>query len=87
MGYARGRCSRYPQADAGDAVRFLIARDRGEWIRIEYVVECDHHPFAQGVLEYSRALGAFAGLGGNTVLECQALAYVQSYLRRRPAAA
>src|ERR1700690_1990590 len=39
MGYARGRCPRYPQSDARDATRFLIARDRDDLIRIEYVVE------------------------------------------------
>jgi len=87
MGYARGRCPRYPQADAGDAVRFLIARDQDALIRIEYVVERDHHPYAHGALEYSRALGGFSGSGVNTVLARQALAYVTSYLRRRPVAA
>ena len=87
MGYARGRCARYPEADARDAVRLLIARDRDELIRIEYVVERDHHPYASGALEYSRALGGFAGSNAVTIIERQALAYLQSYLRRRPVAA
>jgi len=86
MGYARGRCPRYPPADAGDAVRFLIARDREDLIRIEYIVERDHHPFGHGALEYSRALGGFAGSGENAIFDRQALAFVASYLRRRPAA-
>jgi len=87
MGYARGRCPRYPQADDGDAVRFLIARDQDELIRIEYAVERDHHPYAHGAFEYSRALGGFAGSSGNALLARQALAFVTSYLRRRPVAA
>ena len=87
MGYARGRCARFPQADAGDAVRFLVARDRDDLILIEYVVERDHHPYGHGVLEYSRTLSGFAGSEANAVLVRQALAYVHSYLRRRPAAA
>jgi hypothetical protein len=87
MGYARGRCPRYVQADAGDAVRFLIARDRDELIRIQYVVERDHHPYAHGALEYSRQLGAFSGSSATAVLARQALAFVTSYLRRRPVAA
>ncbi len=86
MGYARGRCARYPQADAGDAVRFLVAGDRDDFIRIEYVVERNHHPYAHGALEYSRALGRFAGPDAESILARQALAYVTSYLRRRPAA-
>jgi hypothetical protein len=86
MGYARRRCPRYPQTDAGDATRFLIARDRDDLIRIEYVVERNHHPHAHGALEYGRALGDLTGSVEDTVLTRQALAYVTSYLRRRPVA-
>ena len=87
MGYVRGRCARYPQTDAGDAVRFLVARDRDDLIRIEFVVERDHHPYAHGTLEYSRALRRLADPDAASVLNRQALAYVESYLRRRPSAA
>ena len=87
MGYARGRCPRYPRAGEGDAVRFLIARDQEDLIRIEYVVERNHHPHMHGVLEYSRALGDFSGLSANVLLARQAQAFVTSYLRRRPVAA
>ena len=86
MGYARGRCPRYPQTDAGDAVRFLIGRDQDELIRIDYVVERDHHPHTHGALEYRRGPGGFTNSTENTVLARQALAYVTSYLRRRPVA-
>jgi len=85
MGYARGRCPRYPQADARDAIRFLIARDRDQLIRIEYVVEHDHLPYGYGALQYHRASGALVSTLGDAVIERQALAYVTSYLRRKPA--
>jgi len=87
MGYARGKCPRYLGADAGDAVRFLIAQDRDELIRIEYVVERDHHPHRLGAFEYQKTQGELMALAEDPVLERQALAYVGSYLRRRPAAA
>ena len=87
MGYAHGRCPLCPRTEAGDAVRFLVSRDQAELIRIEYVVERDHHPQTHGALEYRRASGALSGTGTNAVLERQALAFVTSYLHRRPAAA
>jgi hypothetical protein len=87
MGYAKGRCARYQAMDAGDAVRFLIAQDRGELIRIEYAVERDHHPHRLGAFEYQKTHGAFTGTAEDPVLERQVLAYVASYLRRGPAAA
>ena len=85
MGYVRGSCSRYPQSATLDAVRFLIARHSNDLIQIQYVVECDHHPHAHGSLEYFPARSALAGEDLDPMLERQALAYVASYLRRRPA--
>lgn len=85
MGYARGRCPRCKD-EAGDAVRFLIAGETGDLIRIDYAVERDHHPYAQGTLEYHRASRIIAG-AGTSILARQVLAYVKSYLRRKPVAA
>jgi hypothetical protein len=87
MGYARGRCSRYPRGETSDAVRFRIARDQNELIQIEYVVESDHHPHTHGTLEYQRSVAAAGRPGGDTIIERQAVAYLTSYLRRRPVAA
>ena len=87
MGYASGRCARYLDKGAGDAVRFLIARDADDLIRIEYVVERDHHPHRHGAFEYQKACGALTAQTDDPVLERQVLAYVGSYLRRRQAAA
>lgn len=85
MGYARGKCPRFPDRPAADAVRFLIVRDQDEIIQVDYAAERDHLPHAVGVLKYSQADGAFVG-AEHSLLERQARAYVSSYLRRRPVA-
>ncbi len=81
MGYARGRCSRFPAQNGPDAVRFTVRADDGSSIRIYYVLERDHHPFGHGPLEYSRAIGALVEPPQDGNLERQARAYVESYLR------
>src|SRR5579884_712690 len=61
LGYARGDCPRFP-GDAGpDAIRFTISRDDGSALRMYYVAERDHHPFAHGPLEYATASASIAG--------------------------
>jgi hypothetical protein len=86
LGYARGACSRFPEGDGPDAVRFTISGDDGATLRLYYVVERNHHPFAHGPLEYSRALATFAEPPANQTLRGQAQAYVESYLRRKSGA-
>jgi hypothetical protein len=84
LGYARGYCPRFPSGDDGpDAVRFTISRDDGYTVAVYYVVEHDHHPFAHGGLEYSRAKDAFLVPPPAENLLRQARAYVSSYLRRK----
>lgn len=83
LGYARGNCARFPAQDGPDAIRFAVSGDDGACIRIYYVVERDHHPFAHGPLEYSRAAGGFATIPEDDNLTRQASAYVESYLRRK----
>jgi len=82
LGYARGECARFPLDGGPDAVRFAIARDQGACISVGYVVERDHHPFAHGSIEYSRAGQAFVSAPAGEIFGCQARAYVTSYLRR-----
>jgi hypothetical protein len=83
LGYARGTCARFPSGEGPDAVRFTVSRDQGDSLRIYYVLERDHHPFAHGPVECSVASGAFVDpLPGDTISR-QALAYVESYLRRK----
>jgi hypothetical protein len=83
LGYARGACGRFPEGDGPDAVRFTISSDDGATLRLYYVVEQNHHPFAHGPLEYSRIGAAFAEPPRDQTLCGQARAYVSSYLRRK----
>lgn len=81
FGYVRERCPRCPAA-AADAVRFSISYDREDLIRIYWVMEKDHSPFAHGPLEYSRAQAAFLTAHPDSRIAQQAHAYIDSYLRR-----
>jgi len=83
LGYARGVCPRFPARPGPDAVRFTISSHESGVIGIYYVVELDHHPFAQGRLEFSEAANAFATPPETALLARQAEAYLESYLRRR----
>jgi hypothetical protein len=87
LGYARGRCLRFPENGGPDAVRFSVSRDDLSGIRILYSFERDHRPFAHGALEYSAESGVFTELLAGAPLDDAALerlaaAYVRSYLRR-----
>jgi hypothetical protein len=83
LGYARGECARFPDGEGPDAVRFTISSHESDVIRIYYVVERDHHPFAHGRLEYSLSAAAFVTPPAAATLTRQAQAYVESYLRRK----
>src|SRR5438270_4405060 len=54
LGYARGRCARFPMDAGPDAVRFSVVDDGEGFIRIYWVREKDHRPFDHGPLDYSR---------------------------------
>jgi hypothetical protein len=82
MGYARGCCARFPDGDGPDAARFTISADGPEALRVYYVLERDHRPFAHGPLEYLRAGGSLAGESASESTLGLARAYVESYLRR-----
>jgi hypothetical protein len=87
LGYARGACPRFPNGEGPDAVRFTVQAVEETGLRLYYVVERDHHPFAHGPLEFSLASGALMNPPHGQWLGRQALAYVRSYLRRKAAAA
>ena len=82
IGYARGRCPRFPDLESRDAVRFSVATHGGAVVRILYSLERDHRPLSHGVLEYSTAAGEFVDASGDAALERLAAAYIRSYLRR-----
>jgi len=85
LGYARGHCTRFPADSGPDAVRFTIVSDDGVALRLYYVLERDHRPFAHGPLEFSVALDEFIRPADGGLTGRQARAYVASYLRRREA--
>lgn len=75
-GYARHACPKFPGGDAPDAVRFGIVRREAGITTIRYVVERNHHPFADGTLELRESVPDVQPI------ERQARAYLGSYLRR-----
>ena len=83
LGYARGRCARFPPGDGPDAVRFSVERDRDGLIRICWVREKDHRPFDHGPLEYSLETHDFSAAPVDAAVVRQAHAYISSYLRRK----
>lgn len=87
IGYARGVCPRFPAADPGpDAARFTLSSDDGATLRMYYVLERDHQPFAHGRLEFTIREQTFADAPRGDLTARQAAAYAASYLERRSAA-
>ena len=81
-GYARSRCSHFPAESPHDAVRFHVAGENGDLIRLQYIYEREWWPGEHGVLEYSRARGEVAPENGNGLLGRQAAAFAESWIRR-----
>ncbi|MCS7315311.1 MAG: hypothetical protein RMI94_08865 [Bryobacterales bacterium] len=82
-GYPRNRCPRFPPSDGPDMVRFAVTRDSEGLLRISYVIEKNGSPMEHGEIEYEVAARRFrANLAGG-MLERQAQAYAESYLRRK----
>jgi len=84
LGYARGKCLRFPDAAGPDAIRFAVTSDTGAAIVIYWVREKAHEPFDHGPLEYSVTAQAFVPAAIDAAVEQQAHAYLASYLRRKP---
>ena len=82
-GYARGRCDRFPDDAAADAVRFSVTGDQDGQVRVVYIIEKNHSPAEHGALEYSIAGAELSGIRTSELLAGQAGAFLQSYLRRR----
>jgi hypothetical protein len=83
LGYARGKCARFPDANGPDAVRFAVTADQGGYVTIYWVREKGHEPFDHGPLEYSRDTEGFTSGSAGPAVQRQAHAYVASYLRRK----
>jgi hypothetical protein len=83
FGYGGGSCDRFPSDADSDAARFHVAEDGGQVIVIQYIVEKSCWPLRQGSLEYSVNSSSFLHPCSGEILERQAAAFVESYLRRR----
>ena len=83
LGYARGRCPRFPQDSAADSIRFTIAARDAAAIRVLYSLERDHRPVGAGALDYSIPASGFTA-APEEPLGRLARAYVRSFLRRSP---
>jgi hypothetical protein len=75
-GYARGRCSHFPDNGAADAVRFSVIGDHDGRITLVYILEKDHAPM-------EHRLSDEAATGVLEPIASQARAFVESYLRQR----
>jgi hypothetical protein len=85
LGYARGTCARFPESEGPDAVRFTIAAADAASLRLYYVLERDHEPWAHGTLNYVYEADELAPPPGcHELMPRQARAYIESYLRRQP---
>lgn len=81
MGYGRHSCEQFPASSKVDAIRFHVAKDEGELIRIQYVLEQECWPGERGEFDYNAAHG-LRKIADDT-LRRQASAFVESYLKRR----
>lgn len=82
LGYGRHACEQFPEASDADAIRFHVAKDGGELIKIQYVFERDCRPREHGTFEFSTARKLAPATSSDT-LHRQADAFLESYLRRR----
>jgi len=83
LGYARGKCDHFPSGHGPDAARFTITEDAGATLRLYYVLERDHEPFAHGPIAFCAASGQFTPPPEGELTARQARAYVESYMRRK----
>jgi hypothetical protein len=84
FGYARSTCGRFSCPESADAVRFSVAADEGNCVRICFARERNHLPHSHGTLEFSQDGGVWTGNTPDPMLLGQAKSYLMSYLRRRP---
>lgn len=82
FGYARGRCSAFPEDAACDAVRYSAPRDGADPVRVVWVREKDYAPLEHGVLNFAAADGACLEPAADPVVTLQAQAFVKHYLGR-----
>jgi len=82
-GYPRQGCPRFPAGEGPDMVRFSVISDRDGVIKIYYVVEKNGSPMEHGEIEYLEDSRRFRANFAGGMLERQAQAYAESYVRRK----
>jgi len=82
LGHAHG-CARMPAGRHADSLRFAVAEDSGEKIRLLYIYDCDHAPGEHGQLEYDCASRRWLDALGDACAQRQAECYLAMYLERR----
>ena len=83
LGHAAATCSRLPAARQADSVRFVVARDAGDQILLDYVSDRNHAPASHGQLEYDCRLGRWTRSLADACVQRQAECYLAIYLERR----
>jgi hypothetical protein len=82
LGYARG-CARMPAVRYADSVRFAVALDSGDRIRLHYVYDREHTPVAHGQLEFDCTAQRWLLTLEDACAQRQAECYLITYLERR----
>ena len=85
LGYPALTCDRFPSQTGPDAVRFSVMADDDRVVRIAYVLEKGHASYENGFLDYDRAANAWSSNKVQPLLQRQAEAYLNSYLRQERA--
>jgi len=83
FGYGRGHCGSFPGDAEADAVRFHIAGEFGQSIRLQYVLEKDCWPILYGTADFSMATQEFIAGPTDEILRRQAAVFIESYCRRK----
>lgn len=81
-GYARSRCAHFPAESPHDAIRFHVAVENGDLIRLQYIYEREWWPGEHGVVDYSRAQSQVTSETGSDLLRRQAAAFATSWIRK-----
>jgi hypothetical protein len=81
-GYARTRCPSFPSDALDDAVRFHVAHESGDLIRLQYIYERQWWPAEHGILEYSRSKRRITAVTGSDLLRQQAAAFAVSWIHK-----
>ncbi len=84
LGYAREECPRFPAESRADQTRFAIAENTPFRLMIRVVQESAYRPLASLTLEFDLERQVWTASHSDPMIQRQAEAYVEAYLRRGP---